>query len=264
MSTPSSFGPTSRPVALVTGARQGLGRDTAVALAAAGFDILAMDISDEFGDAASTVEATGARFAGFRADIADVERMPELIATAWETFGGVDCLVNNAGLASRPLTDLLEVTPEMYDRVVDVNQRGTFFLTQEVAKRMVAVADPRPHRSIITVSSIAARMVSTLRGPYHLSKSALAMMTELLAVRLADDGIAAYEVRPGYMRTEMTASAVPHELEAKINAGRVPSRRWGTPADVGATVVALATGALPFSTGQAIWVDGGLHINQAD
>ena len=163
----------------------------------------------------------------------------------------------------RPLTDILDITPEAYDRVVDVNQRGTFFLTQEVAKRMIAAESPH-HRSIVTISSIAARMVQTERAPYHLSKAALSMLNELFAVRLAPYGIASYEVRPGYMRTAMTASAVPELLDAKIREGRVPARRWGTPEDVGDTVAALAAGRLPFSTGQAIWVDGGLHVNQAD
>lgn len=252
-----------RPVALVTGARQGLGLASAVQLAASGFDILAADLESDLPDAARAIEAAGASVQTLGVDISDVAALPAAVDEAWTAFGAIDCLVNNAGLAMRPLTDILDITPEAYDRVVDVNQRGTFFLTQEVAKRMIAAESPH-HRSIVTISSIAARMVQTERAPYHLSKAALSMLNELFAVRLAPYGIASYEVRPGYMRTAMTASAVPELLDAKIREGRVPARRWGTPEDVGDTVAALAAGRLPFSTGQAIWVDGGLHVNQAD
>ncbi|GAA1466418.1 3-ketoacyl-ACP reductase [Microbacterium thalassium] len=252
-----------RPVALVTGARQGLGRATAVRLAADGFDVVAADIAD-VDDTVAAIRAAGGGAHGVRADIADVDAIGSVVTGAWAAFGRIDCLVNNAGLASRPLTDILDITPEMYDRVVAVNQRGTFFLTQEVARRMVAAASSDHHRSIITVSSIASRMVNLERSPYHLSKAALSMLNELFAVRLAEHGIAAYEVRPGYMRTDMTASAVPQKLDDVIRAGRVPARRWGTPEDVAATVSTLASGSLPFSTGQAVWVDGGLHIHRAD
>lgn len=253
-----------RPVALVTGARQGLGRAIAQQLAADGFDIVVMDIAPECEETIAAVEAAGARAHQLSADLADVHALPAVVERAWAAFGGIECLANNAGLAMRPLTDLLEVTPQAYDRVVGVNQRGTFFLTQEVAKRMITAEATHQHRSIVTVSSIAARMVNVERAPYHLSKAALSMLNELFALRLAEHGIACYEVRPGYMQTEMTASAVPEKLDALINAGRVPARRWGTPADVAATVSTLARGQLPFSTGQAIWVDGGLHLNRAD
>lgn len=252
-----------RPVALVTGAKQGLGRAAAVHLAAAGFDIVAADLSPEMSETSSAVEAAGGAVRTIEIDIADVDALPAAIDEAWGFFGAIHCLVNNAGLAMRPLTDILEITPEAYDRVVGVNQRGTFFLTQEVARRMAELESPH-HRSIVTISSIAARMVNTDRSPYHLSKAALSMLNELFAVRLAEHGIAAYEVRPGYMRTEMTASALPQLLDEKIRQGQVPARRWGTPDDVGETVAALAAGRLPFSTGQAIWVDGGLHLNRAD
>lgn len=254
----------SRPVALVTGARQGLGRAIAVRLAADGFDIVALDLDAEMPETVAAVEAAGARIATLGADIAAIDETPDVVARAWAAFGRVDALVNNAGLASRPLTDVLDVSPELYDRVVNVNQRGTFFLSQAVAKRMVQTAGDGAHRSIVTISSIAARMVNLERAPYHLSKAALSMMTELLALRLAEHGIGAYEVRPGYMKTEMTASAVPEKLDAAIREGRVPQRRWGTAEDVAATVSTLARGELPFSTGQAVWVDGGLHLNRAD
>lgn len=252
-----------RPTALVTGARQGLGQAISVQLANDGFNLVLADISPEMTETINAVEKAGGQAYSLPVDISDVDVLPAVTEQAWNAFGGVDCLVNSAGLAMRPLTDLLEITPADYDRVVDVNQRGTFFLTQAVAKRMIA-EESQLHRSVITVSSIAARMVNLDRAPYHLSKAALSMMNELFALRLAESGIASYEVRPGYMRTDMTASGVPEQLDAKIQAGRVPSRRWGTPQDVATTVSMLAAGKLPFSTGQSVWVDGGLHINRAD
>lgn len=253
----------TRPTALVTGAAQGLGLSTAARLAQEGFDVVVADVNPDTSAVQAEVEACGGRFGAVALDLADVRAHADRVDEVWKIFGGIDCLVNNGGVASRPLTDVLEVTPEAYDRVLDVNLRGTFFLSQAVARRMRAETSPH-HRSIITVSSIAARMVNLERAPYHLSKAGLSMMNELLAMRLAEYGIAAYEVRPGYMRTAMTASAVPEKLDASIRSGRVPARRWGAPSDVAETVTALATGRLPFSTGQAIWVDGGLHMGVAD
>lgn len=257
--------PSQKPVALVTGARRGLGLEAAIELARNGFDIIINDVSDDLTEATHAVSEAGARAHAISADISDVASLPEMVEQAWNTFGRLDCLVNNAGLAQRPLTDLLEVSPEQYDSIVNVNQRGTFFLTQAFALKLLesGPADPTNHRSIVTISSIASRMVSIDRAAYHLSKAALSMMNELFALRLAEHGIAAYEVRPGYMKTDMTGSATPAKLEEEILAGAVPAKRWGTPSDLGKTVATLATGQLPFSSGQAIWVDGGLHIHRA-
>lgn len=253
-----------RPVALVTGARQGLGKASALHLADAGFDVIVFDLADEADETLAELRTKGVDAAYFKCDISDIDALPTVLDQAWSAFGGVDCLVNNAGIAQRPLTDLLDITPAQYDKVMDINLRGTFFLTQEIAKRMLADTDTTHFRSIITISSIAARMVNLLRSPYHLAKTGLTMMTELYALRLAEAQIGVYEIRPGYMRTDMTASGVPAELDAAVRAGRVPERRWGTPDDVGTATTSLAKGALSYATGQAIWVDGGLHINRAD
>lgn len=252
-----------RPVALVTGGRQGLGRASALHLAKAGYDLVVIDVADEANELAADLEAYGARFAYLVGDIADIAGMDALAERAWKTFGHIDTLVNNAGIAQRPLTDLLDITPDQYDRVMDVNLRGTFFLSQAVAKLMLATPSAQ-FRSIVMISSIAARMVNLDRSPYHLSKTGVSMLTELFALRLAEAGIAVYEVRPGYMLTEMTQSAAPEVLTAAIEAGRVPERRWGNPDDIGRAVSTLATGGLSYATGQAIWIDGGLHINRAD
>lgn len=252
----------SRPVALVTGARQGLGKAAAVHLAQAGFDVIVLDL-ESAEETLAELRTHGVRAASVRTDISDTARIAEAVDAVWELFGGIDCLVNNAGIAQRPLTDLLEITPDQYDRVMDVNLRGTFFLTQAVAARMLAA--PGEHfRSIIMISSIAARMVNLDRSPYHLSKIGVSMLTELFALRLAEAGVAVYELRPGYMLTEMTRSAVPEVLDAAVRAGRVPERRWGAPDDIGRATATLAGGGLSYATGQAFWIDGGLHINRAD
>lgn len=252
-----------RPVALVTGARQGLGRSAALQLADAGFNLVVIDLAAEAEVLLAELRERGAEAAYLTGDIADLDRMDALVDSAWKAFGRIDCLVNNAGIAQRPLTDVLDITPEQYDRVMDINLRGTFFLTQAVAKRMCD-APAEAFRSIVMISSIAARMVNLERSPYHLSKAGVSMLTELFALRLAEAGIAVYEVRPGYMLTEMTQSAVPAVLDAAITEGRVPERRWGSPDDIGRAVTTLATGGLSYATGQALWIDGGLHINRAD
>lgn len=253
----------TRPVALVTGGRQGLGRASVLHLARAGYDLVVIDLAEEADELAVELKAQGARLAYLVGDIAEVASLGALAERAWNAFGHIDTLVNNAGIAQRPLTDLLDITPDQYDRVMDVNLRGTFFLSQAIAKRMLET--PSEHfRSIVMISSIAARMVNLDRSPYHLSKAGVSMLTELFALRLAESGIAVYEVRPGYMLTEMTQSAAPEVLTAAIEAGRVPERRWGNPDDIGRAVTTLATGGLSYATGQAIWIDGGLHINRAD
>jgi len=254
-----------RPVAVVTGGRQGLGRGAALALAAAGFDLVIVDlVTDEtLFTTLREVEALGVAAKSVCGDISDLGRQNELVDGVWSAFGGVDCLVNNAGVPARPLRDLLELTVEGFDRNFGVNLRGTFFLTQRLARRMID-AGPSPfHRSIIVVTSIAAGIVSTRRGEYCMSKAGLSMMTRLFAARLAGDGILVHEIRPGLMRTEMTAGAA-SETGKLIEAGLTPIRRWGEAEDVGSTVAALATGAFPFTTGQPIFVDGGLHVHRID
>jgi NAD(P)-dependent dehydrogenase (short-subunit alcohol dehydrogenase family) len=150
---------------------------------------------------------------------------------------------------------------------MNINLRGTFFLTQAFARRMLAAPVPvsvpgiAAHRSIITVSSINATLPALDRAEYCFSKTGLAMMSQLFALRLAEAGICTYEIRPGIIRTDMTAPAAPR-YDALIAGGLTPIARWGEPGDVGATVAALARGSLPFSTGQAFHVDGGMHIHK--
>jgi NAD(P)-dependent dehydrogenase (short-subunit alcohol dehydrogenase family) len=252
-----------RPIAAVTGARQGIGRGIAFALAEGGFDIVALDLTeDEFAaETLSGIQARGARAAFIPADIAEVERREAVSGAIFEAFGTLDCLVNNAGVQVKVRGDLLDVTPESYDRVMRINLRGTFFLTQAVAQRMVAESrdEGAPHRSIITISSANAFLVGPDRPEYCFSKLSLSMMTKAFALRLGSHGIATYEIRPGLIRTDMTLP-VRDKYTRMIGEGLTPMPRWGEPADIGRAVATLASGAIPFSTGDAFHLDGGLHI----
>jgi NAD(P)-dependent dehydrogenase (short-subunit alcohol dehydrogenase family) len=251
------------PIAFVTGARRGIGRGIAYALADAGFDVVVNDMLD---DAATreTLEAIGAkgrRAAFVQGSIAELPAHAKLIQAAFSAFGTVDCLVNNAGIQVKVRGDLLDVTPESFDEILAVNLRGTFFLTQAVAKRMLAErrSPGDPPRSIVTISSANARLVSLNRAEYCFAKTGLAMLSQLFALRLAEADVACYEVRPGVIRTDMTAAAK-DRYDRLIAEGLTPIRRWGEPEDVGRTVAALAQRLLPFNTGDAFHVDGGLHI----
>ena len=201
----------------------------------------------------------GAQASFVGADIADLLAQPGLVEAAFSAFGRVDCLVNNAGVSVLSRGDLLDVSSESYDRCLDVNLRGPFFLTQRIAHRMLEQAPLQggPPRSIITISSVNAELASVDRGEYCISKAGVSMLTKLFALRLAAHGIGVFEVRPGIIRTAMTAPSADH-YERAIAGGITPIARWGEPADVGRAVATAATGRMPFSVGQVIYVDGGL------
>ena len=247
--------PDDRPAALVTGGRRGIGRGCALALAAAGFDLVLVDLErdDDAEQTLAGIAERGGRGAFLVADITDLGRHAPLIDAAFEAFGRLDCLINNAGVQALRRGDLLEVSLESYERCLDVNLRAPFFLTQEVARRMLQMPPlaGAPPRSIVTISSVNAEMVSIDRGEYCISKAGASMLTRLFALRLAAHGIGVYEVRPGVIRTAMTAPVAP-AYERRIAAGLSPIARWGEPEDVGRAVATLACGGLPFSVGQAI------------
>jgi 3-oxoacyl-[acyl-carrier protein] reductase len=248
----------SRPVAIVTGAGRGIGRAIAIRLAQ-NFDLAITDIEPEQGAAtAEALRSQGLEALFVQNDLADLASHAPTLERVLERFGRIDCLVNNAGIASPVRGDLLELTPENYDRVLAVNLRGTLFFTQGAARRMLAQV-PDGARSIITVSSINAEMAAVERGDYAISKTGLAMLTRLFALRLADAGIGVFEVRPGIIRTDMTAK-VSARYDQMIAQGGVPMRRWGEPEDVAAVVAALASDAFSFASGSVIEVAGGLAI----
>ncbi len=249
-----------RKTALVTGGRRGIGRGIALALAEAGFDVAIADVVGG-ADADETLRLLGERGAGglfVEHDISAIDANEALLDRVYAKFGRLDCLVNNAGVMC-VRGDMLEATPEDFDRVLGVNLRGTFFLTQAAVRRMIAESADRPGRSIVTISSANAVMVSPEKTPYCLSKAALSMLAQLFGVRLAEHNIASFEIRPGFIESDMSAP-VHDKFTAMIEAGATPIRRWGEPADVGRTVASLATGALPYTIGQPINVDGGLLV----
>lgn len=197
-----------KAVAVVTGARQGIGKGIALALGQSGFNIVMADVllDNVAQQTMGEISALGVQCKFIQADIADVESRFDTTGKMFAAFGRVDTLVNNAGVQVKVRGDLLDVTPESYDRVMGINLRGTFFLTQAVAKRMIALssAPTEQHRSIVTISSANAYLVGPDRPEYCFSKMSLSMMTKAFALRLSQHGIATYEIRPSIIRTAMT------------------------------------------------------------
>ena len=254
----------SRPVALVTGARRGIGAAIAIELAAAGCDVAYTDIlaAEDDDPVRAGIEAAGGRALYVESDLSDLAAHEALVEAVADWGGGLDVLVNNAGIGSPRRGDVLSLTPEHFDRVMGVNLRGTFFLSQRVAGWMVA--HPRGdsfRRSIVSIGSVSAEMATPERSEYCISKAGLAMLTKLLALRLADDGVSVYEVRPGIIRTDMTAG-VRETYDRAIADGLSPIRRWGEPADVARATAALVRGDFAFATGSVVHVDGGLSVQR--
>jgi NAD(P)-dependent dehydrogenase (short-subunit alcohol dehydrogenase family) len=259
------------PVALVTGGSRGIGRGIAQRLLADGFAVALLATRPEPADLMAELRDQAPerdRVLYVQGSVADLDTHPRYIATALAAWGRLDVLVNNAGVAPAERADLLDATPESFDRVLGINLRGPYFLTQAFARAVLAQRDPQsaasapptgPSATVINVSSISATAVSTNRGDYCLSKAGVAMATQLWAVRLAELGIVVYEVRPGIIATDMTAG-VTSRYDAYFAAGHVPIARWGQPTDVAAAVSLLASGQTPYSTGEVFHVDGGLHI----
>ena len=245
------------PVALITGGSRGIGRGIALELARTGHDLLINYASNEAAakDTAAQCAKHGTRAEIFRADVSKSGDRSSMVEFCRKTFGHLDLLVNNAGVAPEIRADILEASEESFDRLININVKGPYFLTQLVAKWMI---EQRAGK-IVTISSVSAYAASTNRGDYCVAKAALSMITPLYAARLAEHGIRVYEIRPGIIETDMTA-VVKAKYDKMIAEGLTPIRRWGTPADVARAVTAIAQDLLPFSTGEVINVDGGFHI----
>jgi NAD(P)-dependent dehydrogenase (short-subunit alcohol dehydrogenase family) len=251
----------NRPLAWVTGANRGIGRGIAAALAARGFDVVGTDLqeNDDTRITARMVQEAGGSFRFLQGDISQAPDAPRLAAAA-ANGRPLHCLVNNAGLQTRQRVDILELPESEFDRLMAVNLRGTFFLTQAVVKAMLA-APPTAGRSIVSITSAAASAANPMSAAYCMTKAGLSMMVRLFALRLAEAGIATYEVRPGLIRTPMNADDL-RPYEAAFASGRVPLRRWGRIDEVGKAVASLASGDIPYSTGDIINVAGGFQIEQ--
>jgi len=257
------------PCALVTGAGQGIGRGIALCLAGAGYDIVANDIA---ADAANTaqgvyevkarIEEMGRRCLPVQGDIAAAADRARMVEATVAAFGGIDVLVNNAGVAPTVRRDILETTEESYERLMRINAQGPLFLTQLVANRMIGQVQQggRPQRPVIIfITSISAEVSSTGRMEYCTSKAALAMGARVFAHRLAEYDICVFDLRPGIIATPMT-SVVKEKYDTMIADGLLPQARWGTPDDIGNACVALAKGSFAYSTGQIIEIGGGFGI----
>jgi len=278
------------PTALVTGASRGIGRGIALELARLGYDLVInyagnqMAARQTASDCAARAKAAGRAIRAeiCQADVSASADRRKLIDFARESFGRLDLLVNNAGVAPNVRADILEAGEESFDRLVNINVKGPYFLTQLAAKWMIEQSAPRlassavlsqthlgaaptpraPYRpKIVTISSISAYTASTNRGDYCIAKAALSMLTPLYAARLAEHGINVYEIRPGIIATDMTGP-VKEKYDKLIGDGLTPIPRWGTPDDIGRAVAAIAQDLLPFSTGEVINVDGGFHLRR--
>jgi len=260
-------------IALITGGSRGIGFGIAQKLAAEKWHLVINGVRPEsdVAEPLAQLRAQGVQVAYAQGDVGSAEGRAAILKTCRDFVASVSALgsgpsalgllVNNAGVAPKVRYDLLETTEESYDRVLDTNLRGVFFLTQAVARDMVAAkkADPSFSASIVNITSISATVISINRGEYCIAKAGLSMLSQLFAVRLGAEGIPVYEVRPGVIKTDMTAG-VTEKYDKLIANGLCVQPRWGFPDDVGRAVASLARGDMPYSTGQVIMVDGGLTL----
>jgi NAD(P)-dependent dehydrogenase (short-subunit alcohol dehydrogenase family) len=262
----------TRPVAIVTGASRGIGKGIAKELVSLGYDLVInyLDFTNDGElDESRAVQTQkeindlGAECEILRGDVSSSEDRARLVDLSKNKFGRCDMLVNNAGVAPLKRLDLLDATEESFDRVMGINLKGPYFLTQLVANWMVEHKKTNPERSfrIVNTGSISAYTSSPARGEYCLSKAGISMMTMLYADRLAEYGIGVFEIRPGIIATDMT-SVVKDKYDKLIAEGLTPIKRWGQPEDIAKAVGAIAQGRLDFSTGQVINVDGGFHLRR--
>jgi len=254
----------NKPVAVITGASRGIGRAIAVSLASEGFDIAAIARtvdSEGMEILAEEIAEKKSEFFPIGLDIACTTCQTEVVTNILDRYGRIDLLVNNAGVAPLKRTDLLEMTEESYERVMNINLKGPVFFAQKIAKEMIwlklQLTDYRP--VIVFISSISSTRSSINRAEYCVSKAGLSMASAVFADRLASEDIRVYEVRPGIIKTDMTAK-VKDTYDKLIEGGMVPQKRWGYPGDVGKAVASLARGDWDFSTGSIFDISGGLNI----
>ena len=248
--------------ALITGSSRGIGKGIALVLAREGFAVAvnARRMGPEIEQTVAELEALGVAAVPVVGDVGDIDGHATMLDTAEAAVGPLTTLVNNAGVSVMNRGDILDVTPESYDRCQTINTRGAFFLTQAWARRVLARdRDPALHHAVITVSSSNAQAASILRGEYCVSKAGMSMMAKLFAVRLGGEEIGSYEIQPGLIETDMTAPA--QEMYRKrIEEGLTVAQRMGQPSDMGSIALAMATGQIAFCTGQSVQADGGLLI----
>lgn len=252
-------------VALITGGARGIGLAIAQRLAAEGCDLAINGVRDESAVADTVIELrrSGRDVIYCRGDVGDTADRARMIEQVRSHFGRLHVLVNNAGITSIGRKDLLEAEEANFDRVMAVNLKGPFFLTQLAARWMIAQhdADAAFRGVVINVSSVSAEIISVNRGDYCITKAATGMSTRLWAARLAPHGIDVYEIQPGVIRSDMTAP-VTEKYDRLIAEGLTLERRWGEPDDIGRAAAMLVRGDLPYATGQVLKIDGGMTIRQ--
>jgi NAD(P)-dependent dehydrogenase (short-subunit alcohol dehydrogenase family) len=250
-------------VALITGGSRGIGYGCAQQLANSGFNLAINGVREEdsVADALEKLRKLGAEVIYCRGNVASKQDRQAILASVKARYGRLHVLVNNAGVAPVERLDILEATEESFDRVLGINLKGPYFLTQAAANWMIGQKKENAEYQgcIINVSSISGTLASVNRGEYCISKAGVSMATKLFAARLGEFDIPVYEVRPGIIRTDMTAGVV-DMYDKRIADGLCVTSRWGYPEDIGKAVAALASGQFPYATGQVMVVDGGLTI----
>lgn len=260
--------PVSPKVAVVTGASRGMGRAISLHLAQLGYALVINDLTDneQLQGLQQELEQAGHACLKLVGDIADLNFHSQLVKETLARFGVITTLINNAGVSVKVRGDMLAVQPDSFDRCIQINMRGTFYLTQTVAKAMIELiqagqlaATPRPSIVFITSSNAVAKSID--RSEYCASKAGLSMIAQLYAVRLADEGIAVFELQPGLIETEMTLPSKP-KYDKLIAQGFLAESRWGQPQEIAVTVGTLVEGGLPYTVGQVIRNDGGLNVKR--
>ena len=254
-----------RKVALITGGTRGIGLGIAKKLAEEGIDLALNGVRPE-SDVLDVLEAlhkSGVRVAYFPGNIALKADRDSILSGVKEKFGWLNFLVDNAGVAPRVRADVLDVAEEDFDHLMDINLKGTFFLTQAFANWMAEIrkSDPEIPLSIVSITSVSAVLASTNRAAYCMAKAGLSMMSKVMAVRLAEFNIPVYEIQPGVIETDMTEK-VKNIYQERIENGLTLEKRMGQPEDIGKVVAALLRGDLPYATGQIIRVDGGMMVGR--
>ncbi len=249
------------PISIVTGAGRGIGRGIAVELAKLGHNVAINYAGNSAAadECLALVKAAGGDGFTVKADVSSREDRARLVEATVQKYGRIDLLVNNAGVSPTVRADILEAGEDSFDRLININLKGPYFLTQLVANQMISQSWQEFAPQIITISSISAYTASVNRGDYCIAKAGLGMLTALFAARLAEHKIGVYEIRPGVIATDMTAG-VQQKYDEMIENGAWPIKRWGVPEDIGRAVAAIARGDFPFSTGEVFNVDGGFHL----
>ncbi len=254
-----------KKVALITGGSRGIGLGIARCLAAEGCDLAVCGVREEAAieEALAELRGLGADVLYCRADVSEADARDGMIQQIQERFGRLNVLVNNAGVAPNVRADITEASEESFERLIRINLQGPYFLTQAAANWMIAQrkADQSFEACVVNVGSISATVASPSRGEYCISKAGIAMATQLWAVRLGEEGIPVYEIRPGVIKTDMV-KAVEGKYDKLISEGLCVQPRWGMPDDIGKATAMLVRGDMPYSTGQVLMVDGGLTLQR--